>query len=482
VFAECILHDITIPDSVTSIGTYAFRNCALTRITFGENSRLDSIGSSVFAECILHDITIPDSVTSIGTNAFRNCTLTSITFGENSRLDRIDSRAFYNCIGLTEITIPDSVTRIGSAAFFGCSSLESMTLPFVGAMRRTATNTYQYPFGYIFGTAEYSGGIATTQSFYASSSVGSGTFYIPESLQSVTITGGEILYGAFYNCSNLTSITLPDNATGIGNVAFQNCSSLTEITIPDSVTSIGGAAFRNCSSLTEITIPDSVTSIGSVAFRNCNSLTSITMTDSITSIGNYAFDGCSSLTNVFYYGTQAQWGNISIGSYNTPLTNANIHYGYKIDCTITGVTLRPDSAGIYFNGVFNMDSAAPVKRQGIVLSVYNKLPTADGTGPHSLWSEGSTSVLVTNILSQKVNDASNAKRAAMAIYARAYVELEDGSYIYGDVIGISLQQVVEAPDAQWETLDSSQKTAFTEMYAKFQTVLQSWNLPNVKNS
>ena len=105
-------------------------------------------------------------------------------------------------------------------------------------------------------------------------------------------------------------ITFNGNVTSIGNSAFYECSSLTSVSIPDSVTSIGKYAFRGCSSLTNITIPDSVTSIGEYAFYECSSLTSITIPDSVTSIGEYAFDGCSSLMSVHITDLSA-WCRIS---------------------------------------------------------------------------------------------------------------------------------------------------------------------------
>ena len=104
---------------------------------------------------------------------------------------------------------------------------------------------------------------------------------------------------AFSDCSNLTSVTIPDSITSIGTFAFKNCSSLTSIIIPDSVTEIGEQAFLSCSSLTSITIPNSITSIGIYTFKYCSSLTSVTIPDSITSIGDYAFACCSSL-KAFY--------------------------------------------------------------------------------------------------------------------------------------------------------------------------------------
>ena len=103
---------------------------------------------------------------------------------------------------------------------------------------------------------------------------------------------------AFWGCSSLASITIPNSVTSIRNNAFSGCSSLTSITIPDSVTSIGEIAFSQCSSLTSITIPNSVTSIGSSAFEDCSSLTSVTIPNSITSIGEYAFSYCHSITTI----------------------------------------------------------------------------------------------------------------------------------------------------------------------------------------
>ncbi len=98
------------------------------------------------------------------------------------------------------------------------------------------------------------------------------------------------LMAFFY--SDLTSITIPNSVTSIGDHAFGYCSGLTSITIPNSVTSIGRGAFQNCSGLTSITIPNGVTSIGNYAFSDCSGLTSITIPNSVTSIGNDAFYYC----------------------------------------------------------------------------------------------------------------------------------------------------------------------------------------------
>ena len=126
--------------------------------------------------------------------------------------------------------------------------------------------------------------------------------------------------------NKINTIIANSGMTHIGNSAFYYCSSLTAVTIPDSVISIGDVAFIGCSSLGSVDIPGSVTSIGNYAFDYCSSLTAITIPNSVTSIGNSAFANCTSLSDVYYSGTQEQWDAISFGFDNDDLLNATIHY------------------------------------------------------------------------------------------------------------------------------------------------------------
>ena len=247
------LTSITIPNSVTSIGGGAFSNCSgLTSITIPNS--VTSIGESAFQGCSnLTTITIPNPVTSIGKSAFSGCSnLTSITIPNS--VTSIGDYAFSGCSGLTLITIPNSVKSIGESAFSGCSGLTSITIP------NSVTSIGDYAFSGCSGVTSIT---------------------IPNSVSSIGIR-------AFKDCSGLTSITIPNSVTSIGYFLLEGCDGIKNTiivndmfvylpktysgnySISDNVTTIIGGAFYGCSGLTSITIPNSVTSIGGWAFSNCN--------------------------------------------------------------------------------------------------------------------------------------------------------------------------------------------------------------------
>jgi uncharacterized repeat protein (TIGR02543 family) len=132
-----------------------------------------------------------------------------------------------------------------------------------------------------------------------------------QSITSVTIPNSVTSIGdyAFYSCYGLTSVTIPSSVTSIGENVFANCSSLTIMTIPSNVSSIGAYVFSNCSRLTSITIPNSVTSMAYGAFSGCSGLTSITFPNSVTSIGDFTFSGCSGLTSITIPNSVTSIGN-----------------------------------------------------------------------------------------------------------------------------------------------------------------------------
>ena len=311
-FSNCSnLSIVVLSDNITRISAYAFYDCVnLTNINIPVN--LNTVGDYSFAGCSkLNNISLPTCVTSIGQYSFQNCISLKQIIIPNGMIS-IGKYAFQNCSGLTEIVFPNSVKSIGLGALSGCSSIERLQVPFVGKGCRTESDSEQFPIGYIFGEISYTGSIKTQQIYYGSgvSSLVNSTYYVPQSLKHITVTGGNILRGAFGNCSGLISITIPDTVSTIGSSAFSGCTKLEDIIIPESVNNIKDYGFYGCSSLTSITIPDSVTKIGEYAFYNCNNL-----------------------KNAYYPGTQEQWDAISIEKNNNSLLAADLTVNYTIhDC------------------------------------------------------------------------------------------------------------------------------------------------------
>ena len=393
------LKDINISESVTYIGNEAFYNCSnLTSIEIP--SKLESIGSSVFYNCsgLTGKLVIPEKITILGQQTFYNCSnISEVEFSSN--LQTVGASAFYNCSGLTNVIIPDglmsiessafsgcsgltnieipaSVIKIGAGAFSGCSGLTSITLPFVGGSASATTASSSTLFGYIFGSSSYTGGIATQQ-YYSSSY--SATYYIPINLSSVTVTGGKILYGAFYGCSGLTSVTIKDDITSIGKDAFYNCDGLIKVNYTGTIDGWAQIEFGNSLAnplfyakklyinnieVTEVNLI-AATEIFSYAFYNCSSLTSATIGDSVTSIGRGVFHGCSSLQSIilpfvgasktassgydevfgYIFGYTTSSSSSSIAGAIYQYQNYPTYYHYYIPTNLKAVTVTGGSIG-----------------------------------------------------------------------------------------------------------------------------------------
>lgn len=185
------LKSVTFPDTVTSIGQWAFAECSsLETVELPE--ALTSIGTAAFLECTaLREITLPEGLTAMGDSAFSTCTaLKRVTLP--SSLRAIPQWCFYNCAALEELTFAEGLTEIGYSAFYGCGSLTTLTLP--------------------------------------------------ETLQTLS-------KGSFAACRRLLSVTCPEGLTTVQSLSFDGCASLATVTLPATLETLAADAFRDCTAM-----------------------------------------------------------------------------------------------------------------------------------------------------------------------------------------------------------------------------------------
>lgn len=331
-FFRCFeLSEFNIPESVTEIGMFAFSGCkSLTEIVIPKG--VTAIWPNVFDGCIgLTKVSIAEGVTEIGTYAFMGCTsLTELVLPES--VTTIESCAFSNCDNLTRISLPEGLTTIGEVAFGGCVSLTKITIPKgVTSIGKNAFDRCRNLNTIFFGgtTEEWealNAGALSYNPYIVTIVCADGTISVAEPKG---VCGDNLTWSYDWNSKTLT-------ISGTGDMWEYDMVptdwrdfEIAHIELEKGITSIGSGAFYQCSNLEKLVIPDGVTSIGNSAIYECTSLKEITIPDSVTLIDYTAFHRCDNLSTVYYTGTPEQWAAISVGDYNDALASATIYYNYN---------------------------------------------------------------------------------------------------------------------------------------------------------
>lgn len=314
--------EVTYKGSASSSAVYTDSVVIPSSVTYnGITYSVTAIGSSAFQSCgELTGISLPNSVTSIGRNAFQSCGgLTNISLPNS--VTSIGRNAFSYCIGLTNISIPNSVTSIENDVFPDCVITKENNVMYVDTWaigvedkEQTAYTIRQGTIGLAYGAFE--------------NCLNMQTISIPSSVTSINDH-------AFYGCCDLYNVDIPSSVTSIGSCAFYGCSSILSITISSEVNNLGSYAFGGCSNLFTVTINSSsivskhykkdplydddapaclkfifgdqvqeyniggdATQIGDYAFYRCENLQTVTITAPIENIGNFSFEGCSKLKSI----------------------------------------------------------------------------------------------------------------------------------------------------------------------------------------
>ena len=417
-FSYCIaLTSITIPASVANIGVAPFRYCrALTEIRVDENNAAycnDEYGvlfNKDKTELIeapenaaLEDYTIPQSVTYIKDYAFFCCKALKC-FTIPASVANIDERAFLSCDNLKSVVFEGDAPSVGSEAFYTRDELTSeysvipgLTLYYIEGKEGWTTPEWNgYP------TATWDGeklpvavlasgtcgenltwkldseGVLTISGagemesyFWDWGTVATPWYAHRQAIRTLIIESDVTSIGslAFYNCTNLTSVSLPDSLQRIGELSFRNCSSLAVFTIPSGVSEIGSAPFEGCAALTEIrvdgdnasyliddfgvlfsrdktvliccpagftgdyVIPNSVTNISESAFYGCKNLAAVTIPENVKNIGGSAFSHCTGLSRLYYNASDAiipDCTNLIFYNIGASVNGAEVTFGQNV--------------------------------------------------------------------------------------------------------------------------------------------------------
>ena len=411
---------LRVPEAISKMGEYVFRGCSDIKYSKSDIYRGLYLGNGLNGEVILassedslppqvdissqvifiadnvfqgrtgiEEIVIPATVRSIGKNVFDGCTgLMTVTFEAGSVLTEIGAYAFRNAAELRTIVIPGGVERMGEGMFSGCEKLENLTVPFVGGDKSAKFPTEETLFGYIFGTDNYTNAKKADQKYGSETDKEIG-YYIPGPLSTVTVLGGNVLYGGFYNvmkerpAANKEGYELPwtlfvgDDVEGFGENAFYGCDALAQgFSKVDSVDKWIEISFGdpqanplywtkdllvkdggNYVSVTALDLDASVEEVKAYAFYNCVKISSLSVANSKIRIGSKAFEGCS-LGSYFHTYENGKYFGIESNEHAL-LVELELTDSEK--AALTTFTIHPDTQAISedtFKGCENLRTIA----------------------------------------------------------------------------------------------------------------------------
>ncbi|MCB0438551.1 MAG: leucine-rich repeat domain-containing protein [Mangrovimonas sp.] len=521
--AGCPTGEITMPGyaddgtnyyTIIGIADNAFSNCTgLTKVTIGVPEGAYYIGNNAFSNCPnLTEISSPyayEAIT-IGDSAFSGCSsLTTINFSEV--IDELGAYAFSGCTSLSEIRFSDFLITIGDYAFNNCTGLASfwiekaipiainstvfngvtissipLIVPYGSVATYQATSIWQ-DFSPIVqstfndGTVEYKLiSLSEVKVLGGASGCPTGTVIIPETISDSgnTYTVTTIQREAFYNCSGISTLSLPNSLTFIDNYAFAYCSGITSVALGTGLENIGSSAFNGCSSLTSLTLPDSLTETDTGVFSDCTSLTSVTIGNGLNSINDFTFQNCTSLTSIIipnsiesintlaFYGC-TDLASINFGSGVTTIEN----YAFASCTSLTAITI-PDSVETIDSSAFRDCTSLSSIELGSGITTINSYAFRNCTNVSSVTANMITPTSITSSVFWAVDITTiplTVPNGSLTAYQNATVwqnfnPINEQSTLSTNIESLETVSIYPNPATTTINISSSQQISLIELY------------------